>query len=136
MDAGVPPSSCAPTSVQHPLPVPLSTTSTFRLQVPSLGIERRFSLKDAEESDNLLTCIEDGDIEDLHRLLSDLPGGETSVLTTPSLLAKHKMRTPLMAAAATGDLATFTATLQAFNQQYSNKVRPHFCLMRSNSPVD
>ncbi|CBJ30072.1 Kinase, NEK [Ectocarpus siliculosus] len=91
-------------------------------QVPGLGIERRFSLKDAEESDNLLTCIEDGDIEDLHRLLSDLPGGETSVLTTPSLLAKHKMRTPLMAAAATGDLATCTATLQALNQQYSNKL--------------
>ncbi|CAM9561820.1 unnamed protein product, partial [Ectocarpus sp. 8 AP-2014] len=90
--------------------------------VPGLGIERRFSLKGAEESDNLLTCIEDGDIEDLHRLLSDLPGGETSVLTTPSLLAKHKMRTPLMAAAATGDLATSTATLQAFNQQYSNKL--------------
>ncbi|CAN0561495.1 unnamed protein product, partial [Ectocarpus sp. 12 AP-2014] len=90
--------------------------------VPSLGIERRFSLKDAEESDSLLTCIEDGDIEDLHRLLSDLPGGETSVLTTPSLLSKHKMRTPLMAAAATGDLATFSATLQAFNQQYSNKI--------------
>lgn len=80
-------------------------------------------MKEAEASDELLNCIEDGDIQDLHGLLSTIPGGITSILNTPSLLVKHKMRTPLMAAAATGDLAKFTATLYAFDRQFPNKVQ-------------
>ncbi|CAM9983964.1 unnamed protein product, partial [Scytosiphon promiscuus] len=95
-------------------------------QVPSLRAERRFSVKEAEASDELLNCIEDGDIQDLHGLLSSIPGGVTSVLNTPSLLVKHKMRTPLMAAAATGDLAKFTATLYAFDRQFPNKLERDF----------
>lgn len=116
--------------------------------MPNLRAERHFSVKDAEASDELLNCIEDGDIQYLHRLLSGIPGGVTSILNTPSLLVKHKMRTPLMAAAATGDLAKFTATLHAFDRQFLNKVNTpqnsrHYCVVfscsmfrfRSNSTV-
>lgn len=92
------------------------------LQVPSLRFERQFSVKEADASNELLTYIVDGDLEEVDRLLSNIPAGITSVLNTPSLVAKHKMRTPLMAAAATGDFAMFTATLQAFDGQFSNKV--------------
>jgi len=98
-------------------------------KVPSLAMERQFSVKEAQASDELLTCIEEGSIEDVHRLLYNIPGGITSTLNTPSLLVKHKMRTPLMAAAATGDFARFTATLHAFDRQFPNKVALVFFLL-------
>lgn len=80
-------------------------------------------MKEAEASNELLTCIVDGDLEELDGLLSNIPAGITSVLNTPSLVAKHKTRTPLMAASATGDFARFTATLQAFDRQFPSKVQ-------------
>lgn len=92
-------------------------------QVPSLRLERQFSVEEAEASSELLTCIEDGDTEELHLLLSKLPEGITSVLNTPSLLVKHKLRTPLMAAVATGDFPRFTAVQHAFDRQFPNKAR-------------
>eukprot|EP00903_Cladosiphon_okamuranus_P019556 g17986.t1 len=88
----------------------------------SLRLERQFSVKEAEASNELLTCIEDGDIEELHALVSKLPEGITSTLNTPSLLVKHKLRTPLMAAAATGDFPRFTAVLHAFDRQFPSKL--------------
>ncbi len=92
-------------------------------------MERQFSVKEAKASDELLTCIEEGSIEDVHRLLYNMPAGVTSTLNTPSLLIKHKMRTPLMAAAASGDFARFRATLHAFDRQFPNKVGLVFFLL-------
>lgn len=86
-------------------------------------MERQFSVAEAEASSELLACIEDGDVEEFHLLLSKLPEGTTSILNTPSLLARHKLRTPLMAAAATGDFPCFTAIQHAFDRQFPNKVR-------------
>ena len=79
-------------------------------------------MKEANASNDLLTSLEEGHIDDVRRLVFELPEGETSALNTPSLLVKHKLRTPLMAAAATGDFAKFTAILNAFDRQYDNKV--------------
>ena len=92
------------------------------LQVPSLRSERKFSVKEANASNDLLTAIEEGNTDDVRRVVSKLPEGITSALNTPSLLAKHKLRTPLMAAAAKGNFAEFTAILNAFDRQYDNKV--------------
>ena len=58
----------------------------------------------------------------MRRLVSQLPEGITSALNTPSVLVKHQLRTPIMAAAATGDFAKFSAILDAFDRQYDNKV--------------
>lgn len=99
-------------------------------QVPSLRTERKFSLKSANASNDLLTAIEEGKVDDVRRLVGQLPEGVTSALNTPSLLVKHKLRTPLMAAAETGDFAKFTAILNAFDRQYENKVS-HKVILRT-----
>ena len=77
------------------------------MQVPSLRSERKFSVKEANASNDLLTSLEEGHVDDVRRLVFELPEEITSALNTPSLLVKHMLRTPVMAAAATGDFAKF-----------------------------
>ena len=91
-------------------------------QVPSLRAKPKFSLRGAKASNDLLASIEEGHVEDVRRLVFQLPEGITPALNTPSLLVRHKLRTPLMAAAASGDFAKLTTILNAFNRQYDNKV--------------
>lgn len=93
------------------------------LQVPNLRQRFKRSVQDMNTSNELLTALEHGDIGDVCSSLVDCPRGIASALNTPSLSVKHKLRTPLMVAAMTGDIAKWTATLDAFNQQFANKVR-------------
>lgn len=79
-------------------------------------------MQEAKASNKILTALEDGNVDDVRRLVSKLPEGVTSALNTPSLLVKHKLRTPLMAAARTGDLAKFSTILDAFDRQFEDKV--------------
>lgn len=91
--------------------------------VPNLSPDHTFSAEEAHASDELLTLMKDGTVEDVHILLSQMPEGVTSALNAPSMAAKHKLRTPLMSAVASGELAKFTATLNAFDRQFTNKVK-------------
>ena len=96
------------------------------MQVPSLRSERKFSVKEANASNDLLTSLEEGHVDDVRRLGFQLPEGITSALNTPSLLVKHKLGAPIMAAAGTGDFAKFTAILNAFVRPYDDKVRDKY----------
>lgn len=91
--------------------------------VPNLRQRFKRSVQDMNTSNELLTALEHGDIGDVCSSLVDCPRGIASALNTPSLSVKHKLRTPLMVAAMTGDIAKWTATLDAFNQQFANKLQ-------------
>lgn len=102
-----------------------STLSTTQAAVP-IRVERTYSVKDAKASQDLFTAFEKNDIDNVLLILSRTAaeGGLTpAALTTPSLMVKHKLRTPLMAAAVTREFSVFTAFLDAFDRNHSNKVK-------------
>lgn len=56
----------------------------------------------------LLLALERGNILEVHQALSRIPPSKRrSILLAPSKQPEHQLRTPLMAAAVTGDLAIF-----------------------------
>lgn len=105
-------------------------------QTGGVRLERRLSARDMEASDGLLTALESCDIGSVRSAISRIPeGGLKTALTASSLLTKHHLRTPLMAAAATRDFAIFTAVVHALDRQFPLKVgrrRSRITLQRCN----
>lgn len=78
---------------------------------------------EAQSSHKLLTAIEQHSVDDVRSVLEAVLDQGRSVLTAPSLVAKHGQRTPFMAAAERGDLPIFTAVLNYFGRVFLGQVR-------------
>eukprot|EP00903_Cladosiphon_okamuranus_P012426 g11642.t1 len=81
-------------------------------------LEKRTSAIVADSSQELLTAIENDNVDNVRYVLDTLLKKRSwqEVLTEASLVAAHGQRTPLMAAAKRGDLAVFRAVLHRFDQ--------------------
>lgn len=95
----------------------------YATQTEGTKLERRLSAREMEASDELLTALESCNIDNVRSAVSRIPQeGLKTALTTPSLLIKHNLRTPLMAAAATRDFSIFTVITHALDRQFPLKV--------------
>ncbi|CAM9344227.1 unnamed protein product [Ectocarpus sp. 12 AP-2014] len=81
---------------------------------PTFG--RQTSAREAESSNCILGAVESGDHAKLREGLSGSVKPPSNAVLAPSMSFEHRMRTPLMAAAATGSLALFTTVLHAVNR--------------------
>ncbi|CAM9707811.1 unnamed protein product, partial [Ectocarpus sp. 12 AP-2014] len=81
---------------------------------PTFG--RQTSAREAESSNRILGAVESGDHAKLREGLSGSVKPPSNAVLAPSMSFEHRMRTPLMAAAATGSLALFTTVLHAVNR--------------------
>lgn len=103
--------------------VPLRVHCYFLSQMSVGPLMRTPSVDMAQGSQRLLIAIEEHSVDDVRRVLEEVLRQGWSVLTEPSLVAKHGQRTPFMAAAKRGDLPIFTAVLNYFNRLFPDKVR-------------
>ncbi|CBJ31228.1 expressed unknown protein [Ectocarpus siliculosus] len=92
----------------------------MRLPQPDLSVSptfgRQTSAREAESSNSILGAVESGDHAKLREGLSGSAKPPANAVLAPSMSFEHRMRTPLMAAAATGSLALFTTVLHAVNR--------------------
>lgn len=78
------------------------------------------SAQQSSSSHELLHALESGSVGRTRQVLFNMPEGlKSSTILEPSHDAKHGLRTPLMAAAATGDVAVFTTIMHAFERMFS-----------------
>eukprot|EP00904_Undaria_pinnatifida_P002482 jgi/Undpi1/12234/HiC_scaffold_5.g01910.m1 len=92
--------------------------NTDAMPPPRIVLGRTHSAQESRNSHDLLSAIEDGNINSVRSVLLMIPAADASVLTTPSLMAEHSQRTPLMAAAFNGSLVIFTTLIHHFNRVY------------------
>lgn len=72
---------------------------------------------------HVFLALEHGEIHAVRRAMMRIPEAKRrATLLAPSKKPEHKLRTPLMAAAATGDLAIFSSVLEAFNKLFRNTI--------------
>lgn len=95
----------------------------FLPQISVGPLMRTPSVDMAQGSQRLLIAIEEHSVDDVRLALEEVLRQGWSVLTEPSLVAKHGQRTPFMAAAKRGDLPIFTAVLHYFNRLFPDEVR-------------
>ncbi|CAM9560129.1 unnamed protein product, partial [Sphacelaria rigidula] len=80
---------------------------------PDLGVDTNAPQRD------LLLALERREIVEVRNAMSRIPEGkQKAVLLAPSKKPQHKLRTPLMAATATGDIAILGAVLDGFNRLF------------------
>lgn len=73
---------------------------------------------------HVFLALEHGEIHTVRRAIMRIPEAKRrATLLAPSKKPEHRLRTPLMAAAATGDLAIFLSVLEAFNKLFRNNVK-------------
>lgn len=108
------------------MPYPAASASNLpqdAMPPPRIVLGRTHSAQESRNSHDLLSAIEDGNINSVRSVLLMIPAADASVLTTPSLMAEHSQRTPLMAAAFNGSLVIFTTLIHHFNRVYPETVR-------------
>lgn len=86
-------------------------------------LARTVSAQQASSSHHLLRALEEGGIEDVRNVLLGTPEGlRRSALLSASYDSRHKLRTPLMAAARTGSYAIFTTIMNSIDRLFSRSL--------------
>lgn len=77
---------------------------------------RNVSIQQTNSSRELLRALEMGDVGDVRRVLTNDSEGLRKALKSASMETKYGLRSPLMAAAATGDGAIYSTMHKAINR--------------------
>lgn len=92
-------------------PLALSAVNVIRAQ--SLPLVRKVSVQQTSSSWELLRALEEGEVGDVRRVLMNDSEGLRKALTSASMETEYGLRSPLMAAAATGDGTIYSTVHKA-----------------------